>query len=742
MREHGVARAVLAALIAVSLIAAAPGLVERARAEGASRHVELVMDLDQVQLLASSQGYCVDEVLAELAWAGLGAVTWNETNLDKLSRSGDLLVREGREIADLAAAGALPGPELAGLLSEGFFHAGFTYAWTADPEQGAWLRRAAVDNLRAGTYRIEERGDLTVLEVRLLKERALLLNLGFFRPEIERSGAAGLGLRVVPRPARAAGEPGAAGRKAAALLEAVDGLDLETSVVVFAGGEVPGYPDDLEATAELLAALDAPAGLIEHPGQLGNIEQSGLTRLVEETGYDVVRVYSVPDTKVFSPMELVWKVVHSVKERGLKLAFLRPYLVVPEHLVETVPAAPGGGSLYDPPAGRPLDYTPMLALNVNYLRQMVEWLGEEGFRVGAPTPLPGPAPLAPWRVALLALGPAAGLGLLWLELAGRSRRAGAVAVILTALTWCLTVLLTASGRTAAVQQTVAVLSALALPSLGAAWLARVWSRPETNGRRAVLVARDLLVPPALALAGGLLVAAAMGDVRFILELDYFRGVKLTYVAIPLAAAVFWIRNRYQVVDRPETWVKGAARLAATELRVWHAVAGALVGLVFIFYVGRSGHSLDFPVAGFEVDIKQWLEKALYARPRFKEIFIGYPALLVGAWLAHRASRGPEPATTRSAYLGWFALAASVGLVSIVNLFEHVRTPLVVSLLRVGHGLWVGILTALLALAAVRVILLVWPDVRDALAPEAGGAGEEREADAGASPAADGKEDVL
>jgi hypothetical protein len=55
---------------------------------------------------------------------------------------------------------------------------------------------------------------------------------------------------------------------------------------------------------------------------------------------------------------------------------------------------------------------------------------------------------------------------------------------------------------------------------------------------------------------------------------------------------------------------------------------------------------------------------------------------------------------RRAWLPLVALLAGVGQVSLVNTFCHFHTPLVVSLLRTGHGLWIG------ALIGVAVIL-VW-----------------------------------
>jgi hypothetical protein len=691
---------ILSLIVVVAFGLAVSVLVTRVRMEAASRRVELVIDLDQADLLARSQGYRLDEVLGELEAAGLGAVAWSEATLDKLSRSGDLSVFEGRDLLDLFASGTSPAPELSTLGREGFFDSGYTYAFTRDPLLASWLGRNVPAHLPEGRFRLVERGDLTVLEVTLLKERAVLLNLGFWEREIERSGAARHGLRVVARPGNVTGGKTAVEGTLNDLAVAVERFGFTLSAVVFGGAEALGYPDQLEVTAAGLSELGVPLGLIETPEQLGNINQRGLAAVAERLGHQAVRVYSLPDVRVYAPSELADKATRSVKERGLRLVYIQPYLVVPEHLATVDERTTGGQSVYARPPGlvSNLDYTPILALNVNHVREIAAGLRGQGLELGPPAPLGGPAPLPPLKVLLLGLGPAAALGLAWLALRPRGRLwilAGPVGAAFAAVVLALAVL---GGRAVLAAQLGALLAALVFPSLALAYLAASWLlRPAASGRGVAIrrVLADVLGTFAITLVGGLFVGAILGDLRFMLEFEYFRGVKLTYVVPVAAAVVYWARYRYPEDTEPAAWPGVIRALAGKSIKIWHAVVAGLAGLAFIVYVARSGSSVSLPIGSFELRVRWWLERALYARPRLKEILLGYPALLVGSWLAH---------TGRKDYLGWLLTGAAVGQVSLVNSFEHIRTPLLLSLARAANGLWLGSLAGLGAVALLWVVL--------------------------------------
>jgi hypothetical protein len=131
----------------------------------------------------------------------------------------------------------------------------------------------------------------------------------------------------------------------------------------------------------------------------------------------------------------------------------------------------------------------------------------------------------------------------------------------------------------------------------------------------------------------------------------------------------------------------AAGLLARRLTAWELGLLLLIAFGAVLYVGRAGHESGIPVMGLEVKLRALLEHTLVARPRLKEVLIGHPALMVAAFLAARGDRS---------YVALLLLAAGVGQVSVINSFEHLRTPLVITLLRSGNGLVVGLLAGAVA----------------------------------------------
>jgi hypothetical protein len=130
---------------------------------------------------------------------------------------------------------------------------------------------------------------------------------------------------------------------------------------------------------------------------------------------------------------------------------------------------------------------------------------------------------------------------------------------------------------------------------------------------------------------------------------------------------------------------GLVEAAVSVLRYWHvaAIMAGMVGLAVM--VMRSGNSTPVPPSDMEMRLRAVLDHALVVRPRTKEIFLGHPALILALAFILAGWR-------RGAWIG--VLLGAVGQVSLVNTFGHIHTPLLISLARVGNGLWVGIVVAL------------------------------------------------
>ena len=165
----------------------------------------------------------------------------------------------------------------------------------------------------------------------------------------------------------------------------------------------------------------------------------------------------------------------------------------------------------------------------------------------------------------------------------------------------------------------------------------------------------------------------------------FYGVKLAQI-VPIAFsavllfAVLFLRNRKEGRRRPPL---------ALIIALFAAVAAALVVILL-----RSGDNM-IPVSQLELDLRNWLEIKLYARPRTKEFLLAFPALAL--YVTACEKRVPILALP-------LGVLSEVGAVSVVNTFCHFFTPLRVSVIRTAIGTGIGAVIGLIGMAVFALLL--------------------------------------
>ena len=123
-----------------------------------------------------------------------------------------------------------------------------------------------------------------------------------------------------------------------------------------------------------------------------------------------------------------------------------------------------------------------------------------------------------------------------------------------------------------------------------------------------------------------------------------------------------------------------------------AVACVFVLAAGVYYIYRTGNSMG--VSAAELQLRNLLENLLVARPRTKEMLVGWPCLLLLIWSLRRHMNFLPLV---------FGLGMSIGLVSVVNTFLHIRTPFLLSLLRTGWGLLFGFAIGVIAVLVSELV---------------------------------------
>ena len=430
-------------------------------------------------------------------------------------------------------------------------------------------------------------------------------------------------------------------------------------------GEIAvGYPD-FKPLGELVKQSGTTLAMVEFSRQIGAPQLSW-------SAYpSLLPLHSVTHEEILSRnigrQVLEERMVRAVKERSVRLLVFRPSA---------------------------MNYSPsVLDTFVRELKSLSSSLSERSVRVLGPSGWP--EPVRPWRNGLLAsiacsFAFAAAAFRLWIrwrpdeaKTGNRSVSApvllllGGAALLVAFLSWNISFAARLLGALTA-GLVAAEASLLALDG---------WERPVLGSLKGFL----------FAVVGGLAVAALFSEPTYMLRLRSFSGVKLTLLLPLMIVLLYDLKKRVhpeslgQIIERPPVW--GELMLLGMLL---------LGAAIMVF---RSDNVQFVP--DFEVHLRDALERFLVARPRNKELFVGYPALFLFSlcmkdqlWQRYREI---------------LRLAVTLAFSSVVNSFCHFHTPLSFILFREFNGWWSGVLMGVAILFLCRLVVIpLWARFRGAL----------------------------
>jgi hypothetical protein len=667
-------RSILLMLLAVfiGLLSCVYLCVQRYYVENENMSIEQAMDYDAVVVLGRNEGYDLETTLEKCRQAGITSFTIYDTTLNKMTQRGEcsLITRLGAELYY---------PQ---------FHLDsyqYEYYLIGKPKDQKDL------------YFDELTEDL---QLRLGKENAVVLdnpqyrilglhgvmpalgevNLGIMSADANR--IASYGFNVILRPTN---------------YHDVTAADLEhffqradkirnVTGIMFVGKEVLGYSPDpaqrkdlLQLTADRMLARQMPFYMIESVNQLQYDNQDGMYDLAGLMHYDTGRVYAMAKEELekITPEEAAMRFYISDLERNVRVN-LFPMYKKPRY----------GQSLLD--------------TNLSYISKVTQKLEGRGYHLDRASVLPV---YYPNKVLLAIAAAAAACGFLFLLnlLVPLSDRLNYGLMVLA-------VLFGAGGawiaKGALFLQMMAVGCAVTAPSAAILVLLDFWRHQDLTKKLGYgRVIRDgalgLTAAVLMSMIGGIFIAAMLGNIRFFMEFDYYRGVKLTFILPIIIVAIGYLR-RFPLMGHDfatsSDFISFAKDFLRIPIRMGTLILVGLLGLVAIVFVGRSGHTAGVPVPGIEVAMRRFLETVMYARPREKEFLIGHPAFFLMVAAMYR--KWPE-------LVHFFTvLAAVIGVGSMVETFAHIRTPFIMSFIRGLNGWLTGLVLGILLICAIAVVQYV------------------------------------
>ena len=649
----------------------------RHRVEQANRTVDMVFEYEEIVHFAGQSGKSIEETMRLFKESGITSLAVYETTLERLEEKGLLQVVGGNEILHKKAMGLEIPSAFLQLVDFGKIKKDEVYIISPKNndilEVESDLKERFSDDrisiLREDSPRIiAVKGDY-----KFVKEQHLGLLSSDLR-DVARNG-----FSVVVRPTN---YKSVTKENINSVFARLDKAKVDYSAMLFSSSEVLGYPHEMETVAQNLLSRKITLGMTEHPLQLQFDKQEGLVELGELVDYNVARLYVIDKTEQEKRLDVpqaVRRWALTDEERNVRMNFLRAFKE----------ATPG---------------KTLLETNLEYVSLVRDSVAKRDFLMGPAAIFEKHFPNKIFFIPLFFGAAAAGV----FYLASLTNYLNEKRQVLLTLTSAgLLSILFFATNSVLIRQAFAFLSAVIFPTIAIMWQMRNWEKlPRVKSANLFTVlfktSWQLVATVLLSLIGGAYVSGILGDTRFFLEIDIYRGVKLTFLMPLLLVSLIYLKW-YKVlgpkVENESGLIAQLRELMNYPLYVKTVLLMGIGAVVAYIFIGRTGHTAGLPVPGLEVKMRVFLEEVMYARPREKEFLVGHPSFFLAALAAWR----------NWPHLVHYSLVmgATIGQGCLVETFAHMRTPVIMSFVRAIDGLFMGLVIGIFAVIGALICLFTW-----------------------------------
>lgn len=511
------------------------------------------------------------------------------------------------------------------------------------------------------------------------------LSLGFDPEKIRTIKESGL--QVMPRPH---GYKEWTGEKYInALMDDLEYFEIRPSAIFYSGKQMPGYADEsIKVLEQYLLQNDIRLAMIETSFQREHLELDGFDELAAGMKSKAVRVFNVwpfiQQRYQFyhyeGAEEIENTLYRAVTERNIRLIYFKPFMENPNIYITDAE-----------------EYE-------RIFQRFEERISRHGMVLGTASTFPAHHPEPIWMMFML-IGTMAGGILLLKKL-----------FPLANLFW-ISLLILAIGMMAVIlfkqpelgEKILALSAAVVFPSLGMQVFCETTKHffmkkePLQFIRSALEGVILMLKVTLISSVGAMIVAAALSDVRYLLEMDIFRGVKIGQL-IPIAIFgvqfmfYFGYKRQEENFTNPRIRLHEVRTLLMENIKIIYIAVLGFVMIAGYIYMARTGHEGNMQPMEIEMMVRNFLEETLLVRPRTKEFTVAFPALMIGVYIASLRLKS---------LLFLVGMAAVIGQTSVVNTFSHLRTPVYVSAIRTIYSLLAAIPFFLMYLAMLSLIVYAY-----------------------------------
>ncbi|MGI5824042.1 MAG: DUF5693 family protein [Bacillota bacterium] len=380
-------------------------------------------------------------------------------------------------------------------------------------------------------------------------------------------------------------------------------------------------------------------------------KQKGLSTLAKLLDYHVARMHTVTTDEIpkISESSLVDRFQLAANERGMNIMLYRtnPSLSAEDNAV--------------------------------LLEKIDNAITSKGRELGKMVPMDSVA-VPVWVGLLAALGIGAG-GVLLLEKFSFKKWSYILPAVCVVGSWAAIFL----GYSHLMYKLLALASVMIFPTLSII----TFIKAESRGLLKSILA--LLAMTAVSLIGAVFVVGLLSSRDYMTAISTFSGIKVSQMLPLLVLALFyWYQtNRLKGYDRNVVvMVRDVLKKPVT---IGVLLILAFAAGILLLYMLRSGNDA-VTVSSWEKAFRSFLDSTLGVRPRTKEFAFAHPLMLLALYYGYKNNLWPA------------VVLGGIGQVSLVNTFEHLHTPLAVSLLRTLNGLLLGIIIGVVLIFIAKAVL--------------------------------------
>ena len=458
--------------------------------------------------------------------------------------------------------------------------------------------------------------------------------------------------------------------------------DLKPRIYLLGSKEVLGYPENEQDLLDYITENNIAVTLIENSTQREHLDSKGLNKLVKDSGYSAIRMFTMWDyirerNKYYNyegAEEIENTMFRAITERNIRAIYFKPFFM-------------------EQKSNKFMTDAEEYERTFNSLKSR---LSEHNITLGKTGPM-NEFHVGSKRLAVLSFGITLAAVLLFKKMFNIKNKKADYLYLFAVPAAFIPLVARGIGEKGFAFAAAVIFSGLAI-YFYMIQIKKIYVDTKKYTLINIMSYSTLILTVAviISLVGAVFLDAMLADVRYFLEMDIFRGVKFAQI-LPFGIFIVMFIIYFMNKDDDESVksvVKTTTRFLNKEVKIYYGIIVGIIGAAAYVYISRTGHETNLQPSSIEMISRNFMEYVLLARPRTKEFLIAFPAIFAAVYAASKKSEF---------YTGIFMLAAAMGTSSIINTFSHLRTPIYLSLARTVIALGFGIAIGVIAVIVIDIL---------------------------------------